>query len=181
MKDLKSKNIFSSFLYERKNLSISNIINKFGTRVIDVLTTFPLSITKENFIKQIDLKYLDSLVTLDIKVIDYTKKYNKRSPFIIICEDMEKQRINLLYFNLYENQIKNFLKKDNIYRVSGKLEVSKSSFQIIHPLNIINKNNINNYEYIYPEYDLSRKKINKKIFRSVINKNINLLINNINS
>ena len=62
---------------------------------------------------------------------------------------MEKQRINLLYFNLYENQIKNFLKKDNIYRVSGKLEVSKSSFQIIHPLNIINKNNINNYENIY--------------------------------
>ena len=75
---------------------------------------------------------------------------------------MEKQRINLLYFNLYENQIKNFLKKDNIYRVSGKLEVSKSSFQIIHPLNIINKNNINNYEYIYPEYDLSRKKLIKK-------------------
>ena len=51
MKDLKSKNIFSSFSYERKNLSINNIINKFGTRVIDVLTTFPLSITKENFIK----------------------------------------------------------------------------------------------------------------------------------
>ena len=62
--------------------------------------------------------------------------------------------------------------------MSGKLEVSKNSFQIIHPLNIINKNNINNYEYIYPEYDLSRKKINKKIFRSVINKNINLLTNN---
>ena len=179
MKDLKSKNIFSSFSYERKNLSISNIINKFGIRVIDVLTTFPLSITKENFIKQIDLKYIDSLITLDIKVIEYTKKYNKRSPFIIICEDMEQQRINLLYFNLYENQIKNFLKKDNIYRVSGKLEVSRSSFQIIHPLNIINKNNIINYENIYPEYDLSRKKINKKIFRSVINKNINLLINDL--
>ena len=53
MKDLKSKNIFSSFLYERKSLSISNIINKFGTRVIDVLITFPLSINKENFIKVI--------------------------------------------------------------------------------------------------------------------------------
>ena len=75
MKDLKSKNIFSSFLYERKSLSISNIINKFGTRVIDILITFPLSITKENFIKRLDLKYLNSLVTLDIKVIDYTKKY----------------------------------------------------------------------------------------------------------
>ena len=66
MKDLKSKNIFSSFSYERKNLSISNIINKFGARVIDILITFPLSITKENFIRQIDLKYLDSLITLDI-------------------------------------------------------------------------------------------------------------------
>ena len=91
MKDLKSKNIFSSFFYERKSLSISNIISKFGTRVIDILITFPLSITKENFIKRLDLKYLNSLVTLDIKVIDYTKKYNWRSPFIVVCEDMEKQ------------------------------------------------------------------------------------------
>ena len=41
MKDLKSKNIFSSFLYDRKNLSISNIITKFGGRAIDVLITFP--------------------------------------------------------------------------------------------------------------------------------------------
>ena len=111
MKDLKVKIFLAVFHMKEKNLSIINIINKFGTRVIDLLTTFPLSINKENFIKQLDLKYLDSLVTLDIKVIDYTKKYNKRSPFIIICEDMEKQRINLLYFNLYENQIKNFLKR----------------------------------------------------------------------
>ena len=46
MKDLKSKNIFSSFLYERKNLSINNIINKFGTRVIDVLTKFTNKLRK---------------------------------------------------------------------------------------------------------------------------------------
>ena len=179
MKDLKSKNIFSSFLYKRKSLSISNIINKFGSRVIDVFITFPLGITKENFIERLELKYLDSLVTLDIKVVDYIKKYNSKSPLIVICEDKDKQRIKILYFNLYENQIKKFLEKDNIYRVTGKLEVSKSSYQIIHPLNILNKNNINNYEKIYPEYDLSRKKINKKIFRDIINNNISFINNNI--
>ena len=178
MKDLKSKNIFSSFLYERKNLSISYIIKKFGSRIIDVLITFPLSIIKENLIKKLELKYIDSLVTLDIKVVDYIKKYNRRSPFIVICEDMYKQRIHILYFNLYENQIKNFLKKGNTYRVSGKLEVSKSSFQIIHPLNIISNESINKYENIYPEYDLSRKRINKKIFRNVINNNIKSFSNN---
>ena len=178
MKDLKSKNIFSSFLYERKNLSISHIIKRFGSRVIDVLITLPLSIIKENLIKKLELKYIDSLVTLDIKVVDYIKKYNRRSPFIVICEDMYKQRIHILYFNLYENQIKNFLKKGNTYRVSGKLEVSKSSFQIIHPLNIISNESINKYENIYPEYDLSRKRINKKIFRNVINNNIKSFSNN---
>ena len=93
MKDLKSKNIFSSFLYERKNLSISHIIKRFGSRVIDVFITFPLGITKENFIERLELKYLDSLVTLDIKVVDYTKKYNSKSPLIVICEDKDKQRI----------------------------------------------------------------------------------------
>jgi RecG-like helicase len=178
MKDLKSKNIFSSFLYERKNLSINNIIKRFGSRVIDVFITFPLSIIKENLIKKLELNYIDSLVTLDIRVVDYIKKYNRRSPFIVICEDMYKQRIHILYFNLHENQIKNFLKKGNTYRVSGKLEVSKSSFQIIHPLNIFSKESINNYENIYPEYDLSRKRINKKIFRNVINNNIKAFSDN---
>ena len=48
MKDLKSKNIFSSFLYERKNLSISYIIKKLCSKIIDVFITFTLSIIKKN-------------------------------------------------------------------------------------------------------------------------------------
>ena len=103
MKDLKSKNIFSSFLYERKNLSISYIIKKFGSRIIDVLITFPLSIIKENLIKKLELKYIDSLVTLDIKVVDYIKNTigdHHLLLFVRICINREFIFFILIYMRI---------------------------------------------------------------------------------
>jgi RecG-like helicase len=56
--------------------------------------------------------------------------------------------------------------------VTGKVEYKNKDFQIIHPSNVLDKSNISSYESIYPEYNLSRKKINKKIFRNIILKNL---------
>ena len=176
MKVSRNKNIFNDFLYDRKSLTVNNVIIKFGSRIIDLYTTFPINIVQENLIEKLQIKYQNHLVTIDLKVIDYLRKYNKKSPFKVICEYNFKQKIFLLYFNLFENQIKNFLIKNQSYRISGKLEIQKNSFQIIHP-NVVSSSNLENYELIYPEYDLARKKINKKIFRNILNKNFNILEN----
>ena len=161
MKVSRNKNIFNDFLYDRKSLTVNNVIKKFGSRIIDLYTTFPINIVQENLIEKLQIKYQNHLVTIDLKVIDYHRKYNKKSPFKVICEDNFKQKIFLLYFNLFENQIKNFLIKNQSYRISGKLEIQKNSFQIIHP-NVVSSSNLENYELIYPEYDLARKKLIKK-------------------
>ena len=74
-----------------------------------------------------------------------------------------------------EYQIKNYLKINDNYRISGKLGLSKDSFQMIHPTSIINKNEINYFDPFEPQYDLSRKKINKKNFRKILKDNLDSL------
>jgi len=172
MKHSKIKNIFSSFLYDRKNLTISNITKYHGDRIIDLYINYPTGYVKDNLVQKLNLNYLDKTISIDLKVISYVERYNNRSPFKVICEDSYKNKINILFFNLYSIQIKKFLSISNIYRVTGKVEYKNKDFQIIHPSNVLDKSNISSYESIYPEYNLSRKKINKKIFRNIILKNL---------
>ena len=172
MKHSKIKNIFSSFVYDRKNQTISNITKYHGDRIIDLYITYPTSYVKDNFVEKANLNQLDSIISIDLRVISYVERYNNRSPFKVICEDNYKNKITILFFNLYSIQIKKFLSISNIYRVTGKIEYKNKTFQIIHPSNVLNQSNISSYESIYPEYNLSRKKINKKIFRNVILNNL---------
>ena len=108
MKVSRNKNIFNDFLYDRKSLTVNNVIKKFGSRIIDLYTTFPINIVQENLIEKLQIKYQNHLVTIDLKVIDYHRKYNK-SLHLKLYEDNNKNIS--LYFNLFENQIKNFLIK----------------------------------------------------------------------
>ena len=82
------------------------------------------------------------------------------------------QKIDIIFFNMNEYQIKNYLKINDNYRISGKLGLSNDSFQMIHPTSIINKNEINYFDLFEPQYDLSRKKINKKNFRKILKDNL---------
>ena len=142
MKHSKIKNIFSSFLYDRKNLTISNITKYHGDRIIDLYINYPTGYVKDNLVQKLNLNYLDKTISIDLKVISYVERYNNRSPFKVICEDSYKNKINILFFNLYSIQIKKFLSISNIYRVTGKVEYKNKDFQIIHPSNVLDKSNI---------------------------------------
>ena len=172
MKHSKIKNIFSSFLYDRKNQTISNITKYHGDRIIDLYINYPTGYVKDNLVQKVSLNQLDNIISIDLKVISYVERYNNRSPFKVICEDNYKNKIIIIFFNLYSTQIKKFLSINNIYRVTGKIEYKNKAFQIIHPSNVLDRSNISSYESIYPEYNLSRKKINKKVFRNIILKNL---------
>ena len=175
MKHLKSKNIFSSFSIHRNSQSVSNICKYHGTRIIDLFINFPVNFVKNNLIPKIDLNYINKNISIDLQVIGYIDRFNRRSPFKVICEDNFNNKVLIIYFNLYAAQIKKFLILGNTYRITGKLECINKNFQIIHPSNVLNKFNISEYETIYPEYNLSRKRINKKIYRKIILKNLSSL------
>ena len=63
------------------------------------------------------------------------------------------------------------------YRVTGKLQYFSNSFQIIHPIEIMKLNENSFFEEIEPQYNLSRKKINKRKFRELILYNLEIFEN----
>ena len=175
MKNIKNKNIFDNFHFKTNSLSIKNIISFYGNRVIDLFTHYPLSVKHNNYLKKLDSKHTETFISVDVTVLEYQRKFHKKSPFKVICQLENMQKIDVIFFNMNEYQIKNYLKINDNYRISGKLGLSKDSFQMIHPTSIINKNEINYFDPFEPQYDLSRKKINKKNFRKTLKDNLDYL------
>ena len=175
MVNLKNKNIFDHFEFYRSNKSIKNIINFFGERLIDLYMHFPNSINNNNLIPKLNLNDEDTFITVDIEVLNYENRFNKRSPFKVLCKDTHNQLINILYFYMNVYQIKNILSLNEKYRISGKLSIKNRNFQMIHPTNIFKEQDKNNFDYFEPKYDLARKSINQKILRRFIKNNFNLL------
>ena len=63
------------------------------------------------------------------------------------------------------------------YRISGKLYFFSNNFQFIHPHEVITEKDINKFEELEPQYNLARKKINKKYFRKVILESLKIFKN----
>ena len=112
---------------------------------------------------------------MDVKVLEHLKSYNKKSPLTIITQTKSNQILKILFFGKFKSYyIDKFELKKN-YRVTGKLHFFSNSYQIIHPMNILNDTNFNCFENIEPHYNLSRKNINKKKFRKLVLSNLNIL------
>ena len=54
-----------------------------------------------------------------------------------------------------------------MYRISGKLVYVKNKLQIIHPTGVLNEKDFFYFDKFEPQYDLSRKKINKNFSESL--------------
>ncbi len=173
----KIKNIFDNFLFKQKNVSVKNIISNFGSRIIDLYMHFPERIIKNNLIEQLDNQLDGEFITIDLEIQSYQDKFNKRSPTRVITENKYSQIIELVFFHLSDYQIKNYLKLNNTYRISGKVQNQKGKFQIIHPVKVLHTDNLFYFDLFEPTYELSRKKINKQSFRRMIKNNIAYLEN----
>ena len=174
MNNLKNKNIFNNFDYLKSNLTIKNIISYFGKRIIDLFTHMPLSINENILVEEIKPIHFEKTISCDLLINKYEKKYSKNAPFKILAENKKKQIIELLFFNMNEFQIKNYIKLENMYRISGKLVYVKNKLQIIHPTGVLNEKDFFYFDKFEPQYDLSRKKINKRIFRKIVKNHLDI-------
>ncbi len=169
-------NIFSN-LDNKKTIFLNNVKEYFGSRIIDTLVHFPLGINRNNLRTDFNVNDINKIITLDVKIIKHLQNYNKKSPYKVVGQIESKQEINLLYFNIYKDFLKQKLLINNTYRITGKLQFFSNSFQFIHPLNILDKYKLNEFEEIEPIYNLARKKINKKLFRNLVKKNLKIFNN----
>ena len=110
-------------------------------------------------------------------VVEHQKSFNNKSPFKVITKTKANQVLNILFFSSFKSFFANKLLKNCNYRITGKLQYFSNSFQIIHPTEIIKLNEKKKFEEIEPQYNLSRKKINKKKFRELILNNLEIFQN----
>ena len=173
--DFIKQNIFHEI--KGKSLQITNIKNNFGNRNIDILTQRPLKIIKKNLKNQLELIDVNNIVTLDLKIIKHIKPFNSKSPYKVIAINTLDQKVNILYFGNFRRFMYNKFNIGSSYRISGKLYFFSNTFQFIHPYEVIDEKNLNIFEELEPQYNLARKKINKKYFRKVILESLKIFKN----
>ena len=128
-------------------------------------------------IKMNKIDDVGKIITLDIQVLEHIKSFNQKSPLKIITQTNSKQILNILFFGSFKSfYIKKF-QINNFYRITGKLQFFSNTYQIIHPINILNNENSKSFENIEPIYNLSRKNINRKKFRGLILSSLDILSN----
>ncbi len=176
MNILKKKNIFSQ-IPNNKTIFLSNVKNYFGSRIIDTLIHKPTSNLDKNLKEDYNLYDVGNIITLDVLVVEHQKSFNNKSPFKIVTKTKADQSLNILFFSNFKSFFAKKLLINCNYRITGKLQYFSNSFQIIHPTEIIKLNENSFFEEIEPQYNLSRKKINKKKFRELILCNLKIFQN----
>ena len=131
----------------------------------------------KNLKEDYNLYDVGNIITLDVLVVEHQKSFNNKSPFKIVTKTKADQSLNILFFSNFKSFFAKKLLINCNYRVTGKLQYFSNSFQIIHPTEIIKLNENSFFEEIEPQYNLSRKKINKKKFRELILCNLKIFQN----
>ena len=158
MNILKKKNIFSE-ISKKKSIFLLNVFKHFGDRIIDPLIQNPSSYIDNNYKDSFEITEVGKIITLDLVILEHIVGYNKKSPLIVLTKTKSEQILKILFFGKFKSFYISKLKIKNIYRITGKLQFFSNSFQIIHPINILNEENFKYFENFQPKYNLSRKKI----------------------
>ncbi len=141
--------------------TIKFVKNKLGLRIIDHLFNLPIKHINRFKNTSIRKSIEGDIITVDVIIIELNIKkgfFKKRGPSRIITfglNDEANQRLDVVYFNLYSKSLSKTFKINNIYTVSGKIEIFKGIPQITHPDYFILKEakiKIPKFDPIYKSY-----------------------------
>ena len=169
--------IFNPINYINNSIFGEKVKQYYGERIIDLLLNYPKAIYNKKYVKNLDSLDVGKIITVDIKVLKHQKNYVKQSPYKVYAKTRNQEDIYLLFFKGKKNYLDNFLKIGKFYRITGKLGFFARFFQIIHPkLEDISSKIFTHFEN-EPVYNLPKKRLNKKLFRRLVLKNIQFFLN----
>ena len=151
---------------------LEQIINKLGIyKNIHFVWNIPNNILERKFYENIHDAEINSLVTLNLKIIKHEPSRFKRQPYIIkcICGDTN---IDLVYFNARHPMLRQMLPTNENRLISGKLEYFRNTFQITHPTHVSALNNnkiIKSKEAVYSLTSGLNQKIMNKLTDQILN------------
>ena len=151
---------------------LEQIINKLGIyKNIHLVWNIPNNILERKFYENIHDAEINSLVTLNLKIIKHEPSRFKRQPYKIkcICGDTN---VDLVYFNARHPMLRQMLPTNENRLISGKLEYFRNTFQITHPSHVSALNNnkiIKSKEAVYSLTSGLNQKIMNKLTDQILN------------
>ena len=158
--------------YKNKQF-FEKITSSIGNRVIDLLLLNPNRFIFRKFLdRKISDDDINKFNSIDLEIISFEPKYNKKKPFIINCKNKFNQYFKIVYFNINQFYIKKVFLVGKIYRFTGTLSTQNNFYQIIHPESFFEISNLSNFIECQPVYNISKLKINKNKFIELVEKNL---------
>ena len=152
--------------------------NIFGKRIVDLFLHMPTEyIHRINLNEKLNHSHINKNFAIDLKIIKHEKSFHKKSPYTIFCKNNFEQIIKLIFFNVSPSYMKSIFEIEKKYRITGTIDYFSNFYQIIHPENVVEYEKIDNFETIEPVYNFNRNKLNRRIFRSLILKNLKHMVN----
>ena len=151
---------------------LEQIINKLGIyKNIHFVWNIPNNILERKFYENIHDAEINSLVTLNLKIIKHEPSRFKRQPYKIKCI-CGYTNIDLVYFNARHPMLRQMLPTNENRLISGKLEYFRNTFQITHPSHVSALNNnkiIKSKEAVYSLTSGLNQKIMNKLTDQILN------------
>ena len=151
---------------------LEQIINKLGIyKNIHFVWNIPNNILERKFYENIHDAEINSLVTLNLKIIKHEPSRFKRQPYKIKCTCGDTN-IDLVYFNARHPMLRQMLPTNENRLISGKLEYFRNTFQITHPTHVSALNNnkiIKSKEAVYSLTSGLNQKIMNKLTDQILN------------
>lgn len=127
-----------------------NLISKLcGSRVIDLIFHFPISVIKRSDLKNIEP---NDRLTAIVKIKKHIIPFNRSSVYKILCES-ENRDLYLTFFNYNKYYLKKQFPENAIFTVSGKWSIFQNIIEIQHPDVVTSRNAYSFYlgtEAVYP-------------------------------
>ena len=155
---------------------------KIGSRIIDLILYLPTKCIQTYENTSIRLAKHGDLITVEVDIIEIDIRasfYKRKIPSKIITFGTKEEkniRLDIVYYNMKSNYLRDLYKINEKYIVSGKFENNKGIAQITHP----------NYVYpfeqksLLPEFDTQYRLfsgINKKVLKKLVKVSLSHLPN----
>ncbi len=150
---------------------LEQIINKLGIyKNIHFVWNIPNNILERKFYENIHDAEINTLVTLNLKIIKHEPSRFKRQPYRIKCTCGDTN-VDLVYFNARHPMLRQMLPTNENRLISGKLEYFRNTFQITHPSHVSALNNnkiIKSKEAVYSLTSGLNQKIMNKLTDQIL-------------
>ena len=110
-----------------KKLNEKNIYTK-----IDLLLRLPIGTIDRRFCPTLDQLEIGKISTIFVRPIKYNFPRIRNLPFRVTCED-DFGKIDIVFFNVRENHIRQQLPLNTEIIISGKVTIYKNKFQMTNP------------------------------------------------